>query len=262
MLDSGKRNPNCEFAEEVVTYLYDELQDSKKAEFENHLGACPSCPDELAAFASLSRSVKNWRDTEFANIATPPIEISFERDLMSSSKNKASDPWVERFRGIFRFSSPGFLKTAAAFGAFAILLGLGWIVISSLSTDKSKIAVLPKDVSDSPVKEKENVQFPIEGQIGKIEDVDVGAPEPDTTEIVSVSDDSAIKSAEISAKTPRAKPIAKSPKVAKKPVNRRFTNEEKPLEFEQIPRLTTEVALEEADDLRLSDIFSEVGNDR
>ncbi len=261
MLDSGKRNPNCEFAEEVVTYLYDELQDSKKAEFENHLGSCPSCPDELAAFASLSSSVRNWRDAEFANIATPPIEIPFGRHLMSVSKNEDSNPWVERLRAIFGFS-PSFLKTTAAFGAFAILVGLGWFLISSLSTEKSNIAVLPKEMSGSAVKGTESVEIPKEAKIEKKENANVRAPEPKTNEIVSVADDSAIKSEKISSKKPASKPIVKSPRLAKKPAKPRVTKVEKPLEFEEIPRLTTEVAVDEADDLRLSDIFSEVGNDR
>lgn len=54
-------NNKCERAAELVTYFYGEADEGARQSFEQHLGACAACRDELAAFGHVRAAVGEWR---------------------------------------------------------------------------------------------------------------------------------------------------------------------------------------------------------
>ena len=263
MLDSRKTNPTCQFAEEVVSYLYNEIHDDEKIDFENHLRVCSSCPDELAAFSSLSSSMQEWRDNEFANMQTPAFDVPYERDA-KTVRSESSASWIESLRRYIDFS-PVLLRTATALGALAVVLGLGWFLISGLSLGTGTI-VEKQDESSKPNLKQSDASTQTPAQVA-------------VTEKNNASDvtgkDEPLQVTEIAKETPpKATPIKVNRKVVKtrvkkvnslsndsrrkRPLNKKVV---KPTVVEEVPRLTEEVAVEDTDELRLTDIFSEVGSD-
>jgi len=77
MLNNGN-NKACDFADEIVSYIYDEATVAERSKFERHLSACGSCTDEFAAISDARFAVFDWQREEFAPLATPPIRIPYD----------------------------------------------------------------------------------------------------------------------------------------------------------------------------------------
>jgi len=71
----------CGFADEIVSYMYDELAAIDREKFETHLINCTACTDEFAAIADAGYSVFDWRKREFAALETPAIVIPYDRPI-------------------------------------------------------------------------------------------------------------------------------------------------------------------------------------
>lgn len=76
MLNNGN-NIACDFADEIVSYIYDEATVAERSKFERHLSACAPCTDEFAAISEARFAVFEWQREEFAPLATPPIRIPY-----------------------------------------------------------------------------------------------------------------------------------------------------------------------------------------
>ncbi len=50
----------CERAVELVSYVYNEADESARRNFAQHLNACAPCRDELAAFGAVRGAVRDW----------------------------------------------------------------------------------------------------------------------------------------------------------------------------------------------------------
>lgn len=250
MFDSKKQNPSCTFGEEVVSYLYDEMTGAIKVEFENHLTNCSSCPDELAAFTSVRSKVKNWREVEFNGLATPLIEIPYEKDqnMQIPAATQDSVSWIERLSGILSLS-PALMKTSGAFAALAIVLGLGWFLISSLSN---------KDINTAeniPGETKSNLVVDSEEKVS-----DAQKPREIEQDPVLVEDKSTpVEKSPVKVKQPSFKRTAKR----KSSRARKRKAQPRPVPVREMPRLTEVLAVEQTDDeIRLTDMFDEVGSDK
>ncbi len=277
MFDSRKQNPNCNFAEEVVSYVYDEMNIAEKADFQTHLAECSSCVDEIAAFSSVSFSIKEWRDEEFAGLKTPQISIPYETNGISVSveaygNNKGSI--FEKLSELLSFS-PAFLKTATAFGTLALAIGLAWFLMASPNNENQSLAT--KDKKET----KEEISTPIKS--GKAEEsvqpeiVDNENTEPEIIENVrqpekviavatpkidrqrTVVDKKVLKVKNTSNRKnnstrdknkPELKPIQKNKNLDQ--------TDQEYIDFQEIPRLT-DFAMDESEEkeLRLTDLFDD-----
>lgn len=129
MLDNTQ-NSTCEFAEELVSYLYDEMNGADKSRFENHLEACEPCRDELAEFSLARASIQEWHDKEFMPLANPAIKIPYPQ--------KSSRSWFVAVRELFTLS-PAWMTASTAFAALAICAALFAVVVSSLRDDENVV---------------------------------------------------------------------------------------------------------------------------
>lgn len=278
MLDSRKTKPNCSQIEEIVSYVYDELQSAEKLEFEKHLSNCSICENELEAFGSVVSSVKEWRNMEFSGLKTPEIEIPYEtssKPALVASSVEESESWMENLRGFFA----GFgMKTVAGFASLVVVLGLGWFLVSSL-TGEDRIAETPKDEAAKPITDKENLTPVAPDSVEIAEDSEAETKSP--SELPEVTPELAgDNSTDIGAKrnTPTQigykQTAVKNRKLKRRNVKKKRNpskrvktpkkEKEAPVIQAPIDRLTEEFAIDEKkdDELRLTDLFDEAGSDK
>lgn len=123
------QNSTCEFAEELVSYLYDEMSHSEKLHFEKHLKNCFACQDEFAGFSLARTSILEWRNEEFLPLENPAIEIPYPLQVKSVSRS-----WFAAVRELFTLS-PAWMTASTAFAALAICVVLFALVVSFLRND-------------------------------------------------------------------------------------------------------------------------------
>lgn len=123
-----EKNSNCNYAEQIVSFLYGEIDDAGKRHFETHLQNCSSCAEELSDFSAVRSSVSEWRAAEFENLSTPVFI------LPGKTAETASSSWLRSIRGFFAFHTVGL--SAAAMTAILVTLGLFWFFYNpSLSNE-------------------------------------------------------------------------------------------------------------------------------
>lgn len=275
MFDSRNYKPECNYGEEIVSYIYDEMKDAEKSKFENHLVHCSNCADEIASFSSISFSVQEWRDVEFGNLETPKIEIPYQTEIVTLQSNEEKISWFDSIKAIFSFS-PMFLKTASAFGVLALTMGLVWFFLAN-NSNQNNVAEKENsqpNIESTVVKEDKNVivtDEKIENPIVEPQtDNEIVQQTPLPTQIKSAKSNANIKTISPSNKSSiKKQTLAKSnPKPKSKPINDGKTpkviiEKQNNLELKQVPRLS-DVAVEntEDDDFRLSDLFSDLDSDK
>ena len=61
----------CGRAEELMGFLYGELNEIEATAFRGHLQHCATCNSELSAFGSIRNSVVTWRNESFSSLLSP-----------------------------------------------------------------------------------------------------------------------------------------------------------------------------------------------
>jgi hypothetical protein len=124
MLEKDKSESGCEFSEDIVSYLYDELKGQVLVEFESHLSDCIECTDEFAAVSNARFSVYEWRNEAFAALKTPEISIPY-RQTRSDYRGEIvqNTGWFDAIRGLFAGAT--WPPYAGAFGSIVAVVILG-----------------------------------------------------------------------------------------------------------------------------------------
>lgn len=140
MFDKHNHNNSCcDFAEQTIAFLYDEVNSSEKAVFETHLKSCATCADEIAGFEAIRSSVLEWRNEEFSSLELPVIKIPYRQTRTfgnSDADSNVSRWWTAELRRLFSFS-PAFAATATL---ALIALFAGIAIFTAKHSDKSGIA--------------------------------------------------------------------------------------------------------------------------
>lgn len=131
MTNNNHNHATCELSESLlVSYLYDEIGAADESRFESHVLNCRICADELVALGGARTAFREWRNVEFAPLATPVFEMPRQERLAASPLlETASDEKPSPFRlaSLLRrtFSlSPVWTGAATACAALAIGFGL------------------------------------------------------------------------------------------------------------------------------------------
>ncbi len=141
---------SCLNGDEIVSYLYGEMTDSRRTLFEIHLLDCAACTDEFAGLSLARLGVYEWNRDEFAAMETPLIAIPYEKE----SSEKVS--WLESWLGPI-FSTP---KWAIGGGlAFAMLfLGFTLFTAGNLDNDITAANVAPVNITAADSDTKQMVE--------------------------------------------------------------------------------------------------------
>jgi hypothetical protein len=142
----------CEFTDEIVAYLYNEIGDGERAKFETHIASCGTCTDEFAAVSNARFSVFEWRKEQFDSLATPHIVIP---ELAKQTKADISESgWLAALAGLLSFArSPMAVATA-----LLVCIGVGFIVLTYFRSSESLIASNKIDVPVVKNTELENAK--------------------------------------------------------------------------------------------------------
>ncbi len=151
MLDTNHyKNSSCAFAEQIVTYLYDEANSQEKTDFEAHLANCENCADELAGFGAVRFSVRDWRTREFSNLATPAFAIPRTDSPETVADTAEKSSWLADLRRLLTFS-PASSAASAAFLIAAMVAGAFFVTRSFNGAN---------DVADAAVEPQKSVAVP------------------------------------------------------------------------------------------------------
>lgn len=157
MLNNGNKQA-CGFADEIVSYIYDEIGAAERGRFESHLAGCDLCTNEFAAVSNARFSVFEWHKEEFAGLATPEIIIPYEATKIIVEENTT----VGFLAGIRRLLSVSQWPVGVAAAVLVCIgIGIGFLAMNYVSRDDRQIAANPKvneqsvppiAIPDNPVK--------------------------------------------------------------------------------------------------------------
>ncbi|MGI8495848.1 MAG: anti-sigma factor family protein, partial [Pyrinomonadaceae bacterium] len=122
-------NSTCNNGEQIVSFLYGELAQNEKNNFERHLQSCESCAVELGEFSNVHFSIREWRDQDFQKLSTPNFKIP-----SNLSKIAGGISWIESVRGFFTLRTAGF--SAAAAGIVLTFFSLFWFFNNSANDNE------------------------------------------------------------------------------------------------------------------------------
>ncbi len=120
-MDEELNTPACEQADDLIAFLYGELNDGQAQTFQRHMHGCNACSGELAAFSGIRRSVVAWRDESLGGISSRAAAPYVAAAGVSQEKPSA----LAALREFFNLS-PLWMKGAVAFATvlFCIFAGL------------------------------------------------------------------------------------------------------------------------------------------
>jgi hypothetical protein len=246
----NESNQSCDFAETLVSYLYDEIGAQESVRFQMHLANCGECAAELAGFDVARSSIAEWREQDFAPMSAPainlPVIVTDETEILVPEKS-----WLDNLRAFLTFS-PGFAMAGIA--ALLVCAGLAFVVLNSQNMDdrtvaenrpvRQKPAANVNSASDNemPLPAKESPVVP-DNADKKIDDRNIENPQParaakagrQKAEVKAVK----TSAAPVTPVTPRQKALPKN-------------NDSQ--QAKSLPALSDDY---EDDSLRLADLFAE-----
>lgn len=236
MFDSGNGPNGCGSADNLVGYLYGEMEEAAKAEFEVHLADCSSCAEELATFSALRISIGEWKTSEQNDVQASAAKEPSARGFLAGLKEALSASF-----GIKALAG-------ASIAVLVIILGvIAFSILTSQDTADQIANVAPAE--EMPVKAPaESVSKPAGDDIAE---TGTSGKEPATeTEPMRVSD-----------QPERTRP--NSVPVKKRSSQRRDLVPPGQIAENNDPPRLSEAAEEEFEDdsLRLTDLFSETSED-
>ena len=256
MRDENKYIP-CSYGADAAAFIYDELPTAEREKFAGHLAVCGECADEIADFNLLRSSIQAWKIKDFDCLPTPRVVIP------AASPNAETAPtFFEKIRAYINFA-PVFSAGLAV--ALIAVVGIGWFLLRQ--TDAPEIASNVNRQPQNPSKiAAPNIKKPeIEiADSAKVSDADLNKENTDDSEINRSNEKSAprvIKSAVSDNRRNIQKP-ANDDKTAGKiqPREKKSFADNKTLEARKLPRLNNLPDEDDAEDLRLSDLFTDSGS--
>jgi len=106
--------PTCEYANELISFVYSELGDRENQEFKLHLNTCRQCSVELESFGEMREAIGAWKYQSLAVVA-----LAEETHEVPFPRKKSAGTALREFFGL----SPLWLKGALGFATvlFCIL---------------------------------------------------------------------------------------------------------------------------------------------
>ena len=108
--------PSCGRENDLIAFLYGELEPRERAVFRSHMQECSSCGAELREFTEIRESVVAWRNEALAGVTSPAVQASAPvRDDMAKPSALAA------LREFFTLS-PLWMKGAVVFASLLFCL--------------------------------------------------------------------------------------------------------------------------------------------
>lgn len=250
MIKKDHQNLTCEFADEIVSYLYNEMGASEKSRFESHLGNCSFCVAEVAEFGMVRSEIGNWKVKDFDSLPTPIFEIPNKESFQQVAIKEVSRPWYAVVRDYFSLS-PVWMTATTAMAVLAICAGLVFVTVNSL-----------KDID--VVVQESNTSKPMSSPTAEIKTVENPDSNPNLTKSDSTEKPSTppnISGVPKTAPTTTKITDRQVVKTQNSTVKKNVTPNNKVNKTSKRNSAPSLIGDEDEDDaLRLSDIFNEIGS--
>ena len=164
--------PNCGRENDLIGFLYGELNDVEALAFERHVHECAGCSTELAGFKDVRGSVVAWRNESLGS-------IGLTGQTTGSSPTRAGEARPSAMAALREFFnlSPLWMKGAVAFAAILLCVFAGLALMRL--RDKPPVAVV--GAADAPANSQQElkalVEKRVQEELKRIKD----APEQATT---------------------------------------------------------------------------------
>lgn len=129
---------NCGRENDLIDFLYGELNESEARNFQRHMQECAACSNELSAFKNVRESVIKWR-TESLDGLMSPATISDTRAI-SSINLRGDKPSARAALQQFFSLSPLWMKGAVAFASVLFCLLAGLAIVRWRATEPAPLA--------------------------------------------------------------------------------------------------------------------------
>ncbi len=230
---NGKKD--CGFGDEIVSYIYDEMDAADRRKFESHLASCTLCTDEFAGISDARLSIFEWNREDFAELPTPEIVIPYAPKPETASA--AGGGWFVSLAEMFAFlKSP-----ATAFAGFAVVAGLGIAIFLGTSTGSDPLVAV-----NSPVSAVNKLENP--------KSIDVGKEKPSSAVVPEVEPKNEVI---------QAKAVERRSKAARSANEIRRSNSavasQDPVRRPAKAPVLSDLGDDDEDSLRLSDLLDGIG---
>jgi hypothetical protein len=256
MKNDSPENFNCEFALEIVDFLYGELVGERKKAFQNHLNNCSECAGEIEDFSGIRFSIQDWKAFEFDNLITPQIEIPYEITAVKTVETKKVT-WFDSIRNYFIFT-PVF-SGAAAVLIFAVLVAAGIFFLNknngndlvAETNQKPNLNVTPQPSVENKIKPNEKTPEFIKIPEKTIDDKIINKKQKNVEPVPArVNNNSNAK--------PKTQPVKTVEKKSPNADLKNDTKNAKNVPNRNRPRLNELPEEDEDNSLRLADLFAEL----
>jgi putative zinc finger protein len=106
----------CGRENDLIAFLYGELDPGERTVFRSHIQQCPSCSAELNEFTDIRESVVAWRNESLMGVTSPALQAS---DLVRA--NRPGPSALTALREFFNLS-PVWMKGAIVFASLLFCL--------------------------------------------------------------------------------------------------------------------------------------------
>jgi hypothetical protein len=126
----------CEHANELVAFIYGELNSLESRDFQRHMQCCSSCSAELAAFGNIHSSMVAWRDESLGRVSSSTLAQS-----AATQATLARPSALAALREFFNLS-PLWMKGAVAFASLLFVIFAGLAVTRLAEAPKTTVPTI------------------------------------------------------------------------------------------------------------------------
>lgn len=149
-MDRIPDTPICERGNDLIAFLYGEIDERARRDFERHLPNCAECEAELGAFKQIRSSVIGWRQESLGGAAATSVSVS---PVVSRASNIGKPSAIAAIREFFELS-PLWLKASIAFASVLFCVFSVLALAQFFEQPRSIVAGDEKRYSDNELKAK------------------------------------------------------------------------------------------------------------
>lgn len=160
--------PGCGRENDLIAFLYDELDPDERTSFRSHVQKCLSCSSEMAEFTNIRESVVSWRNEALVGVTSPAVHPAIVKTEPSA---------LSALREFFNLS-PLWLKGAVVFASVLFCL------FAVLAAARFRDAAPPRIAEDSNIKKysaqelKAVVDRRVQDELKRIKSASENSPAP------------------------------------------------------------------------------------
>jgi len=163
----------CGRENDLIGFLYGELNEVDAIAFQRHLNNCATCSAELADFGEVRESVVAWRNESLGSV-TFPAQV---KASSHAETPRATPSAMAALREFFNLS-PLWMKGAVAFAAVLFCVFAGLALARLRQAPPAPVAVTPGATMSSPEELRALVDQRVQEELERIKNSEPSAPAP------------------------------------------------------------------------------------